>query len=61
MFAATPRPGGSTAVDVLGGANPLDEIAEGRYKQMIDFALGAVTRSIHVSAAGPCVGGAMLD
>ncbi|MGZ4392309.1 MAG: hypothetical protein ACXVRK_09365 [Gaiellaceae bacterium] len=27
------------AVDVLGG-NPLDEIAEGRYKQMIDYALG---------------------
>ena len=26
-------------VDVLGGANPLDEIAEGRYEQMIDFAL----------------------
>ena len=28
------------AVDVLAGANPLDEIAEGRYKQMIDFARG---------------------
>ena len=28
------------AVDVLGGANPLDEIAEGRYEQMTDFALG---------------------
>lgn len=28
------------AVDVLGGANPLDEIAGGRYEQMIDFALG---------------------
>jgi hypothetical protein len=28
------------AVDVLGGNNPLDEIAEGRYKQMIDFAFG---------------------
>jgi hypothetical protein len=28
------------AVDVLGGANPLDEIAEGRYGQMIDYALG---------------------
>ena len=28
------------AVDVLGGASPLDEIAEGRYKQMIDYALG---------------------
>ena len=28
------------AVDVLGGANPFDEIAEGRYKQMIDFARG---------------------
>jgi hypothetical protein len=27
-------------VDFLGGANPLDEIADGRYKQMIDFALG---------------------
>jgi len=27
-------------VDFLGGASPLDEIAEGRYKQMIDFALG---------------------
>ena len=27
------------AVDVLGG-NALDEIAEGRYKQMIDYALG---------------------
>jgi hypothetical protein len=27
-------------VDFLGGANPLDEIAEGRYVQMIDFALG---------------------
>ena len=28
------------SIDVLGGANPLDEIAEGRYEQMIDFALG---------------------
>jgi hypothetical protein len=28
------------SIDVLGGANPLDEIAEGRYKRMIDFALG---------------------
>ncbi len=28
------------AVDAQGGANPLDEIAEGRYKQVIDFALG---------------------
>jgi len=28
------------SIDVLGGANPLDEIAEGRYKQMIDFAFG---------------------
>jgi hypothetical protein len=27
-------------VDFLGGANPLDEIAGGRYKQMIDFAFG---------------------
>lgn len=27
-------------VDFLGGASPLHEIAEGRYKQMIDFALG---------------------
>jgi hypothetical protein len=28
------------AVDVLGGNNPLDETAEGRYKPMIDFAFG---------------------
>ena len=28
------------AVDVLDGANPLDELAEGRYKAMIDYALG---------------------
>jgi hypothetical protein len=27
-------------VDVLSGANPLDEIATGRYEQMIQYALG---------------------
>jgi len=27
-------------VDFLGGANPLHEIAEGRYERMIDFARG---------------------
>ena len=42
MFAATSLAGWwlDGTVDFLDGANPLDEIAEGRYKQMIDFAFG---------------------
>ena len=28
------------SIDFRGSVNPLDEIANGRYKQMIDFALG---------------------
>ncbi len=48
-------------VDVLDGGNPLDEIADGRYERMIQLRARAVTRGLHVGAAGLSVAGAIPD